>query len=337
MKKVFLIILCITLISFFAVNFFQMARQKIVSSNLKGFVEKKIEDIFGAQISINTINIGLLKYITLSGLQINQELSQKLYYLVDIKKIVFKYNVLNFFKTNFDQPNKIFLDTPNVRFSKIEIPFGFFSQNIFKKKQPIHIEITDGNISYLVSGLKTRLALTKVNGMIIPYSRNQIAVDFRAEGGDDLSGNIAIDGFFDAKEKKADINISVWNGSVVSESFMPITNLEGMLKIADENIVVKNVTFFIRNIPVNVSGIIKQYDSSPVVELFFSIETKYYVSHFTIFGKYGDLKIKGDCKISRYQYVYEGDIIPQEGGVKVANLKINDDYISEGDFLFTEG
>jgi hypothetical protein len=338
MRKFFIALIVCILLTLFVYNFYSVLREKVSKADLKGFAEEKIGQLFNARIRVGDIKVGLLKYISLSGLEINQEMKDTFFYLVDVKRIVFRYNLWAFFKANISQPNRILLDTPSIEFTRFKIPHQLFQRSFFSKKSNILVDLKNGAVSYILPNVKTQFILEKISGHIAPASDGVFSVHFSAFGGGDLSGELALSGICNRSDGSYDLNVVMKDGAVRSLSFFPIENLKGTLRIADNTIHIEDISFTMRDIPVRVMGTIANFEDEPILNLNFAIETAHYVAGFTIFGTTDNLKIKGNSVIADvYHYLYAGDIILSEGGFLLRNLVINDHYTATGDFSFLEG
>ncbi len=273
----------------------------------------------------------------MSGLRINQRLSNNFFYLINIKKIIFKYNIFSFFKTNLIPPNKIYLDTPTIEFNKFKIPHTLLAHNLFYEKGSILLEIRDGKITYSMPGIKTEFLVEGIDGFVSPHGLEALSLDFEGKGGGDLHGGIKLTGKFDRKQGACDLNVLLNNISITSPSFVPIKGMRGSVHVDNDVITIRDVSFYIQNIPFNLEGTIRDYSSQPIIDLKFTTKTKYITSEAVIFGRENDLKIKGGFNISHYNYSYIGDIIFKEEGFMTRNVRVNNEYISDGDFLLNQG
>ncbi|MBU1862664.1 MAG: hypothetical protein KKH94_03245 [Candidatus Omnitrophica bacterium] len=336
-RKIIIIGICIFLVVLFLSHFLVVFKRNVFLSDIKGLVEEKVGSLFDARVKIGAVKVGLFKYVSLSGLRVNQQLKKKFFYLVDIKTIVFKYNIFNFFKINFAAPNKVSLYTPTLEFNRFKIPDNLLNQAFSWGKSNVLLEIRDGAVCYVLPNIKTKFLFEHINGYVKPYDLHTLALKFKARGGGDIAGAIGLNGFFNEKTKICELDISLDNITIASPTFAPINNLRGKVRISNEIITIEEITFFIRDVPIRLTGTITQYSEKPILDLHFSIDTKHITSTVRIFGIYSDLKIEGEIRLARYHYTYRGAIDLKEGGFAVRELTINDDYVSEGDFSFNEG
>lgn len=338
MRKAIVLLLVALLGALLFFYFFRVFKEKAYELDIKGFAEKKIGELFDARIKIGDIKVGLLKYISLSGLEINQDIQDKALYLLDVKKIIFRYNLFSFLKRNVSNPNKVFLYTPKIEFKKFTIPVDLFTKNVFGSHANIFFEVRDGAVSYAFPAIKTKFSLRDISGSILPLSAEMFRVSFEAQGSDDLSGSLLIDGMCHAKDKTCSIDILISDAAVRSSSAVPFRDIKGKVNITDKNITIEDITFYVRDIPIRVKGTIIDFDTEPVFDLKFSLTTAHCVSGFTIFGTLDDLKIKGNLHIAdMYHYLYHGSIRLEEAGFSLQDMTINDVYTARGHFSLNDG
>jgi len=338
MRKAFILGICFLLVGLFLYNFYHVFKKKVYEADIKGFAEQKVGEIFDARIKIGDIKVGLLKYISLSGLEINQNIQDKLFYLVDVKKIIFRYDLLSFFKTNVAHPNKVSLYTPSIEFRKFKIPNVLFTKSMFAGKANILFEVRDGSIRYDIPNIETKFSFKDISGTISPLSTKTFMISFEAHGSDGLTGTVSLTGICNTQNGTCDLDVAIKDSSVISSSFVPIKGLKGRAHVTNDTITIKDISFYIRDIPVRVKGTIKDFETDPVLDLKFTVETQHFVSGFTIFGNIDDLKIKGNVHIAgTYHYLYHGSITLQEDGFLITDAVINDEYSAHGRFSFQDG
>lgn len=337
--RVVLIVALIVITGAYVLSSYLAFKSQVISGDFKTFAEKKFGELLNADISVNKIKVGLLKYVTLSGLKIDRRLSKGLVYLVDVKEIVFRYNPFSFLNIDTLTPNRIELQTPRIEFSKFTIPHALFLKKIFRSSPGrLLLEISNGEIGYILPALKTKFLFTNINGQIIPQGFDSIKLDFKGRGAGDVHGGIALSGEYITKDKTCDLVLTFDDLEVTSSSFIPIVGLNGKAHITEDVITLKDIIFFVRGVPVRVMGEIRDYsEDNPKLNLTFIIDTKHVQSTFTFYGPSDDLKMKGNFNLARYAYEFVGDVLLKEEGFRVRHMRINDTYDAEGDFLFNEG
>jgi hypothetical protein len=338
MRKAVVLFFSVLLIVLFVFSFYRVFKRKVQEMDIKGFAEEKFGELFDARIKIGDIKIGLLKYISLSGLEIDQKLQEKSLYLVDVKKIIFRYNLFSFFKANISNPNKVYLYTPTIEFKKFNIPVDLFAKNVFGGGANIFFEVRDGNVSYDFPSIQTKFSLRDITGSILPLNTETFQVSFEARGGDDISGSLLVEGLCNSQDKTCSIDVALDDMAVRSGSFMPLQGLKGQANITNKKITIDDISFYMRDIPMRVQGTIDDFDTLPVLDLKFTLTTEHIVAGFTIFGSLDDLFIKGNLQIAQiYHYLYHGSIRLEESGFSLHDMTINDVYTARGDFSLSDG
>ena len=94
MRKWIALLTAICLLLLFFFNFYVFLKQRVLTSEFKVQTEKRLSQLFQANVKVGRIRFGLLKQFSLSGLQIGNRQS-KLAVRIGIERIVIRYDLLD--------------------------------------------------------------------------------------------------------------------------------------------------------------------------------------------------------------------------------------------------
>lgn len=315
-------------------------RNFIRVSDFKKFAENKIGDVLKARIRVHQVKVGFLDQISLLGLQINQHVTNKVFYLLDIDKVVFKYNVGRFWRRDFQNPNTVFLDSPQFLFQSLTNPLGFIHfDEIVREGARLTDELVlrEGKISFDLPGYHLRFDLHRIRGKLkkIEDEKWQLALEGRVDKL--LQGTLALAGTVNFSSKESSIQIFLNHLNSTQETKLPLKDLFGIVLLSNDEIHFKDLSFRYNRLPIKLEGWIRRYaTSSPELSLKVHIGEGELRTIFQMQGGLNDSVLVGEMEFAKRHLPLHGKVSINPQGFLLDDLRVGDFLGNQGEFNFSE-
>ncbi len=309
-------------------------------SDFKNFAEGKIGNLLKARVHVNEVKVGFLDQISLRGLRINQQIKNKVFYLLDIDKVVFKYNLGRFWQRDFKNPNTVFLDSPQFVFQSLASPFGFLHIDQFIKegsRLTDELAFRDGKVSLNLPVYQLHFDLHKIQGRLKKVEPERWHVELEGQIEKLLQGSVSLDGFVDFARKQSAVRVFLNHLSSTDEAKLPIKDVCGVIRLSNEEIQIENLTLQYSRLPLRFKGFIRHFDTtSPDLDLTLSIDEEEVKTVFQVKGSLGNSSLDGKIRFSGADIPVHGKFAMNQQGFSLEDLQIGDFLGSQGEFDFGE-
>src|SRR5258706_13724658 len=212
-RQITLLLVALFILTF---GFYALAKSfqdRMVDFPIKALTEEKLSALLGATVSVKQIKFGLVRQVSLAGLQIQSDKSQKnSFYLASAKAISFQYNLFNLLRRDFKNPNRVTLDSPQLLFRSFQLPEKLFQKKTLGKSadflnRSFQLAVTGGKAEYPLFDNKYRSGLQNIDGTLTPSSKGSIRTNLTAQGAGVVRGDLVIKGNIFPTQKSYDLNV----------------------------------------------------------------------------------------------------------------------------------
>ncbi|MBI4372956.1 MAG: hypothetical protein HY585_04445 [Candidatus Omnitrophica bacterium] len=337
-KLLALAVLC----AFFVYSFFQFyhfLKKRVAVSDLKAVTEKRISAFLKVPVHVDKINVGLLRHISLSGLEIAR--TQKKYpLLIGARKIVVRYDLISFLKRNFRVPAEIFLEAPRLAFQAFQSPETFFDFNLLKSEHGIvtRFEFEEGEIQLPWFRSYEKLGLVGIEGLAVPKKDSLFDLRFKARVAGAARGSVLAYGEMDPSKRTYQLEITLDDISFIDTSQLPVAHLRGIIGLENDKIHIRKLEFLFRGIPCELSGNIQDaFSTKPMYELSVTIKEGKFPVRSDIRADFKSQTVASTIRFADRQFKLNGLLVGEPLDFQIPGMTINDLYQASAEFDIEKG
>ncbi len=309
-------------------------------SDVKNYAEERIGSLLRARVRVNEVKVGFLDHISLRGLRIDQEIKNKVFYLLDIKKVVFKYNLDRFWRRHFESPNTVLLDSPRFVFRTLPTPLDFLNiDRILKDWSRLadELQFKEGKVSFSLPNYPVRFDLAQIQGSLKRMENNVWHIAFEGLLNQLFEGVMLADGIVDLDENESSIRILLKDMNSTRPDELPIRDVQGKILLTKEGIHFEEIVFQYARIPIRVHGFIHMRDiNSPEIDLTFSLGSKDFGTTFNLKGSLLNSNLRGDLEFAKGHIALRGKLRAKKKVFLLEDLQIGEGFSGQGEFNFGE-
>ena len=327
----------VIIVSFLA--FYRFLEKRMVPADLKRATEKRISAFLKTPVQVDRVRVGLLKHISLTGVQIERP-GKNFPVLMGIKKIVVQYDLASFFRRNFRVPAEIFLDTPRLVFPSFELNGSLFDLNFLKGEHGIvtRFEFEEGEIEFPWLRQGEKLRLVRLEGKAAPKEGDAFDVRFKAGFGGVLSGSLLGYGEIKPESKEYSFVVSLKDVRAAQASQLEIRAVHGTLELDQSSIHIRGIQGLIYGLPCSISGEIGNRNSrEPLISLSIETHGKNLKSRFEIRADFKAHTVSGLTQFAGRDYKFQGTLSGHPSDFEFSRLQVNDAHEISGHFNLEAG
>ena len=328
-RKLIAALLICGIIIFSFYQFYNFLKRRIVTSDLKRVTEKRIGAFLKAPVHINQIKIGLLKHISLTGLEINRIGKGNPLLLVGVKKIVVRYDLGSFLKRNFRIPTQIFLDAPRMTlqaFQSLNAPFEF---GLLRSDHGIltRFEFEEGEVELPWFRPNAKLRVVGIEGQVVPKKGGLFDVRLKSHLAGVASGSLLAFGEINPNAKGYHLVVTLSGVQFSGASQIPITQLNGTVEFVNDTLQLQKVKFLFRGIPCELSGKIeKAFSEKPIFSLAVQIRETKLPAQLDLHANFSKGTVFGTLGFAQQTYKFSGSLSGKPEDFEFSKLMVNDVY-----------
>lgn len=332
------VLICgVIVFSFF--EFYHFLKKRIVTSDLKAATEKRISAFLKTPVRVDRISVGLLKHISLSGLEIKRTENGR-NFLIGVKKIVVRYDLLSFLKRNFRIPTEVLLDTPRLTVQAFQNPGALFDLALLKSDHGIltRFEFDEGEIKLPWIRKGESIHLTGIEGRALPKKGEVFDVRFKSRLSGIVSGSLLAYGEIDPSKKSSHLELVLDQVSFSKASQVPISELNGTLELENDTVRFRNLHLRFRGIPCELSGEIRHaFSARPLFAISAVVREGKFTFRSDLRADFEEGVLSGDLRLGDKKYQFTGSILGEPKSFKVPRLILNEAFRGSGTFDLETG
>lgn len=328
-RKLIAALLICGIIVFSFYQFYNFLKRRIVTSDLKLVTEKRIGTFLKAPVRINQIKIGLLKHISLTGLEISHLEKGNPLLLIGVKRIVVRYDLGSFLKRNFRVPTQIFLDAPRMTleaFQAFNAPFDF---DLLRSDHGIltRFEFEEGEVQLPWFRPNAKFRMVGVEGQAVPKKGNLFDVRLKSRLADVASGTLLAFGEINPNGKAYHLVVTLSGVQFSGASRIPITELNGTIEFINDTVQLENVKFLFRGIPCELSGEIEKiFSEKPIFSLALQIRETRFPTQLKVRVDFSKGTVSGTVSLAQQSYEFSGSLSGKPEDFELSKLIVNNAY-----------
>lgn len=339
MRKWIPVLIALVLLWVFFFHFHAFFKKRVLTVEFKQQTERRLSEILKARVKIGKIHLGLLKHLSLSGLQIDQGESQ-LPVQIGVRRIVIRYDLFNFIQKRFKIPAEVLLEMPVITIPSFASPF-FLPVSLGSGTQLANfrrIELQDGKIGLTHPVFLGAFAIEKIKGRASFDLDGALHMNFKGELEGAAKGFVSLEGSFKPGSRYYALEFEIKDGSFLSPSVIPVTDLNGKIHISGSDMIFDRLQMKLRDLPVEISG---------KVEDVFSPYPRWHLSVRLFYsGKPLRLDMRGDQKSQEISGTltafgrsveFTGSMTADARGIHLHRLLLGNGYVAYGIFRFSDG
>lgn len=323
------------LISFFVFLLFGslwILEVRLVPTNLKTVTEQWMGQFLGVPVRVNRIRVGWFRHLSLGGLEINWT-KTALPLLVDVERIVVRYDFASLIKRNFQIPTKIFLDSPHFAFESLHRRGSLVDMRLLMSERGFltRFDFEDGKLEAPWFRAGEKLTLMGIRGHAIP--KNGSIFDFELQGRLEgaASGALKVIGELDIEEKTVRFSAQLKDVFFKPESRIPVEALNGAIEVSSRVVDLHDVSFLIRGVPCQLNGTITDlFSEEAVFDLSFQTVGDRLPVQIEVDGDLREQSISGIARFNHRNYRFQGSLVPRHHAIELERIIMNDRYQASG-------
>lgn len=339
MRRWLIALIAISLSLTFFYHLHGFLKKKVTISEFKVLTERKLSQLLQADVKIGKIRFGLLRQVSLSGLQIDR-IKTKVPVEIDVEKIVIKYDLLDFINQKFKVPADLLLESPTLTLQSFISPFiafsgpGFEAKNSFFRKA----ELKDGVLHISIPTFKRVVDLKKVRAKGVMEKNGLFHLTFEGELDRLASGMVKAEGTLRPETESGSLNFQLIDVNFLPDAQIPLTELNGKLDISENKIQIDHLAFKFRGFPLSLSGSIENpFSKTPKYNLKLSLEKDGKQMNLAVVIDLKEEKITGETSLAGFKHQFEGNILKSEDGFQLSEIKFNNGYEANGFLNYRTG
>ncbi len=323
----------------FFFNFYGFLKKKVLTSEFKVLTENKLSQLLKANVKIGRIRFGLLKHVSLSGLEINQGKS-KLPVQIGIERIVIKYDLLDFLSQKFKVPAEVLLDSPSVNFKSFMSPFAALGSFGFESKNSVfrRIEMDNGELQFQFPKLGQTIDVKKIHGKASLASDGNFNLAFKGELSGSAAGVVEVHGVVRPETKAGKIELQLDQVHFLPASRIPVSEMSGKVEVSESKIAIEELHFKLRGFPLAVSGEIENvFTPYPKWNLSLKLFKEEKPFRLDVKGDLENQSMEGKMDFLGRLYQFTGSLTADQTGFQLDDIVFDNGYEAYGIFDLKEG
>ena len=307
-------------------------------SDVKNFAEGRLGALLKARVHVGEVRVGFLDQISLKGLKINQEVKNKAFYLLDVDKVVFKYNLGRFWQRDFKNPNTVLLDSPQFTLQSASFVSGLQLAKVLKEGSRLtdELEFKEGKVTLQAPWFDAHCDITDIQGKLARIEGGDWRVDLEARVRELFEGSVAVKGTVDLDREKMALQLSLNHLRSARPDF-PVKAISGTVMVTADEIHIQKISFEYNRLPVEVSGWIKNFNASPELDIRVGIGRDVLRSVFQVKGGLDGSNLSGNLQLPGKEVPVTGKLTMNGTGFTLENVRVAGFYGSQGQFDFLKG
>jgi len=307
-------------------------------SDFKSFAEGRLGDILKARVHVSEVRVGFLDQISLNGLKINQENKNKVFYLLDIDKVVFKYNLGRFWQRDFKNPNTVLLDSPQFTLQSASPVTASEVNRVLKEGSRLTdaVEFKEGKVTLQAPLFGVHCDLENIQGEFKRIEGEKWQVNLEGRVKELFEGSAAVEGTVDLGRQDLSVRVLL-NRLRSRRPGFPVNAVSGVLKITSHEIQIEKLAFEYNRLPVEVSGWVRNLGPSPELDLRVGIGKDAFHSIFQVKGVLAGSDLTGQIGLPGKGFPVRGKVFVKRNGFSFEDMRIADLFDSQGEFDFSKG
>lgn len=310
-------------------------------SNFKKFAEDRLGDLLKARVHVNEVRVGFLDHISLRGLQINQQIQDKVFYLLDVDRVVFKYNLGRLWQRKFSSANAIFLDSPQIILRSLTKPFiAIDLERILAEGDRLANEIAfeEGRIQWDMPGYDLRVELEKVRGQMRKIEEGRWRVHLEGRVQESFEGVLVVDGAVDAVTKQLSVRILLNDVKSRRPDLIPIRGMRGTIHVENGLIRFERLRFEYNRMPVELEGTVHlEGEPSPRLDMAVRLGEKKMGTDLRVAGALRDSLLEGELGLGEVTVPLRGNLALDPEGFRIENLRVGNLFDGQSEFDMKQG
>jgi len=345
MKKGTLILIVITIFLLGGVSFLvRSLKANLIDFPIKSLAEEKLSSLLGAQVSVDEINFGLVRQVSLSGLSIlSPENEPRTFYLAGAKAISFRYNFLQLLSRDFRSPHRVILDSPRILLKSFQFP-----EKLFKgPSQPVptnfltkdfQLMVRGGRVDYPFLENKYKIGLKDIGGIVTPHREGGFEVKLSARGTGVFRGDIKITGKIYPGKKSYDLKIQFKNkGEIFLPGFLKLKKISGNFSLRPNEIQFERIRFALADLLFESRGKISNFESiRPELDLNIALLSDKFPHEIDLHLDFKMERIWGSFKSFKQSFPFQGGLFNEAGSIRISDIQTLEDYVLSADLNILE-
>ncbi len=307
-------------------------------SDVKNFAEGRLGDLLKARVHVGEVRVGFLDQISLKGLKINQEVKNKVFYLLDVDKVVFKYNLGRFWRRDFKNPNTVLLDSPQFTLQSARFVSALELTRVLREGSRLtdELEFKEGKVNLRAPWFDAHCDITDIQGKLARIEGGEWQVDLEARVKELFEGSLAVKGTVDLDRENMALQLSLNHLRSTRPDF-PVKAISGTAMITADEIHIQKISFEYNRLPVEVSGWVKHFNASPELDIRVGIGKDVLRSVFHVNGGLDGSNLSGKIQLPGKEVPVTGKLSVNGTGFTLENMRVADFFGSQGQFDFLKG
>lgn len=315
-------------------------RKSVPASDFKQFAEQQIGGLINARVRIQDIRVGFLDEISLAGLVIDPESPKKALYVLGIEKITFRYHWERFWQRQFKKPNTVVLDSPRFVLESPLLPSVLLkTARILRDGGRVADEMRfqSGKLGFQLPGTGIRLELREIEGRLLRGLDDEWLIKMEGRLAGILNGKVLAEGIIDPVHGHLAFQVTLAGLNSSVESVLPLRNLNGSLRVTENEIILEPMSFEYSRIPVSVRGKVLDYDTPlPALDLDVSLGKELLETVFELKGDLAGSKLSGRIRWADAMVPLEGKLAYRDQTLALEDLKCGEAG-GQGELDFSTG
>lgn len=270
-------------------------------ADFKNLAESKMGALLRATVRVGGINVGLLDRIALTGVKISQGETNKMFYLFDVDKIVFRYRWEEIWNRRFEAPRVVSLDSPQFVFRTAVLPQALLEmvRTLAETSNFVdELSFRHGRMHFDLPYYKARFDLANLRGRLRHGKKNVWRLDGESDVNQFFRGSVRAEGIADLDTGQSVVRFFLEKLDSTRQRFLPVTGLRGVIEFTGDTINIEKIVFHYKRLPVMVKGRVTSLASpEPGLELEVSVGMANYKSVFLIKGALTGSEITGNVRL----------------------------------------
>jgi len=293
--------------------FFLKLARVVPVGQFQKLAEEKASVLLDARVQIGEVSIGFLDKISLKNLKISQNTGNRLFYLLNVQRMVFRYRWEQLWNRQFESPKSITLDSPQFLFRSMGLPAAFLE--LSKRFQGgasfvDEVRFQEGKVRFDLPYYKARFNLLGLRGKLIRHDGDSWGIKLESNVNQFFQGELRAEGNVNPQNNEASLRLYLENLRSNHPNRLPITDLRGTFEFEGNNIRIQKMSLLYRSIPVIIRGTLSfPENSSPGIDLEIKVGAGSYKSTFNLKGMLTGSGIEGSIQWGARTVAVGGNVI----------------------------
>jgi len=338
-KFLFLLILAFVVAPIGGLVFLKLARS-VEGGQLQRIAEDKVGGLLQARVQVGEVKIGLLDRVSLKSLKVSQETGNRLFYLLNVDRMVFRYRWDQFWNRQFESPKTVTMDSPQFVFRSMGLPAAFLALSKRFRGSAAFIDelvFQEGKVRFDLPYYRARFNLLGLRGKLTRRDGENWDIRLESSLNQFFAGKLRAEGTVNPRTDDASLRLYLENLRSNHPNRLPVSDLQGVLEFEGDEVRVTRMSLLYKNIPVVIGGILSfPEDQSPGVDLEIKIGAGSYKSTFRLQGKLAGSGIEGTVQWGEKTVAVGGNVTYTGEELEFNPLRVGD-YQVRGNIQMSTG